>query len=69
MLVGTTVGSSCQNFPIGTDCIPSDGVSHSVGMLRFAADGTLFATFGDASSFTVVDPLALRAQNLDEEWS
>ncbi|HKQ65248.1 MAG TPA: LamG-like jellyroll fold domain-containing protein, partial [Methylomirabilota bacterium] len=45
--------------------IPSDGDSHSVGSLRFAPDGKLFVSHGDGASYSVVDPLALRAQDLN----
>ncbi len=65
VLLGTTVGSSCDNFPVGTNCIVSDSASHSVGSLRFASDGTLFASFGDGASFNYVDDDALRSQNID----
>ncbi len=65
VVLGTQVGSSCHNFPPGADCIPSDGLSHSVGNLKFASDGTLFLTLGDASAYDSVDPDALRAQDLD----
>jgi glucose/arabinose dehydrogenase len=47
------------------DNIPSEGLSHSIGSLRFATDGTLFVSVGDAASFGFVDPLALRAQDLN----
>jgi len=65
VILGTTVGSSCNNFAAGTDCIVSDGSSHSVGSLRFASDGTLFVSFGDGASFNYVDDNALRTQNPD----
>lgn len=69
VLVGSQVGTpaqpSCDNFPLGADCIPSDAESHSVGNLRFAPDGTLYVTMGDAASFNTPDDRALRAQNLD----
>ena len=42
------------------DCIPSEGFSHSIGTVRSAPDGTLWVGSGDASSFSDVDPLALR---------
>ena len=45
--------------------IPTDGDSHSVGMLRFAPDGKLFASHGDGASYSFADPLALRAQDLN----
>ncbi|MGH2492145.1 MAG: PQQ-dependent sugar dehydrogenase, partial [Candidatus Limnocylindria bacterium] len=65
VLLGTVVGGSCNNYPIGADCIPSDDLSHSVGNIKFAPDGTMFVTTGDGSSFTTVDANALRSQNLD----
>jgi len=65
VILGTTVGRSCNDFPAGTDCLPSDGASHSIGGIRFASDGTMFVTVGDAASFNVVTTDALRSQNLD----
>jgi glucose/arabinose dehydrogenase len=66
VLLGTqTPATSCQDLPATADCIPSDSPSHSVGDVVFAPDGTLFVTSGDGSSFDYTDPLALRAQNLD----
>jgi glucose/arabinose dehydrogenase/endonuclease YncB( thermonuclease family) len=65
VLLGTTTGSSCNNFAMGTDCLPSDGPSHSMGAVHFAPDGTLFMAVGDSASFSDVDSNALRAQNLD----
>ncbi len=65
VILGTQVSDSCDDFPIGADCIPSDGPSHSTGGLRFAADGTLFATLGEGANFNAANSQALRAQNLD----
>ncbi|WP_163993147.1 PQQ-dependent sugar dehydrogenase [Pyxidicoccus caerfyrddinensis] len=65
VLLGTAVGNSCNDFPPGTDCIPSDSPSHTVGNVRFAPDGTLFVTLGDGARFDGVDDDALRAQSLD----
>src|SRR5262245_16981401 len=47
--------------------IPSDGQSHSVGMLRFGPgpDGKLFMSHGDGADFSGTDPLALRSQDLN----
>ena len=49
------------------DCIPSDGLSHSIGTVRSAPDGTLWVGNGDAASFSTVDPLAFRTY--DEQSS
>ncbi len=69
ILVGTVDGNaaspSCENFLVTDDCIPSDSPSHSAGGLRFGPDGKLYATLGEGANFDRVDPLALRAQNLD----
>lgn len=65
VVLGKMVGASCRLFPAGADCIPADSPSHSVGNLKFASDGTLFVTLGDASWFDRVDVDALRAQDLD----
>ena len=64
-ILGTAVGAGCNSFAAGTDCIPSENPSHSIGSVRFAADGTIFVTTGDGASFNVVDDDALRSQNLD----
>jgi glucose/arabinose dehydrogenase len=65
VILGTVVGGSCNAFPAGSDCIPSDSPSHSIGAIKFAADGTLLVAIGDGASFKYVDDDALRAQNLD----
>ena len=65
VVLGKTVGSTCNAFALGTDCLPSDSPSHTVGTMKFAPDGSLFVTVGDSASFTVVEDNALRAQNLD----
>jgi glucose/arabinose dehydrogenase len=65
VILGTAVGSSCNNFSASADCLPSDSPSHSVGNLKFASDGALFVTVGDGAHFNFVDDDALRAQNLD----
>ena len=69
ILLGSVVANlttrSCKGFPAGSDCLPADGYSHSVGHIKFASDGTLFIMVGDSASFWTVDVDALRAQNLD----
>jgi len=64
-ILGSVVGSSCNNFPTGADCIPTDGPGHSTGAVHFAADGTMFVTAGDGAHWNTVVDDALRAQNLD----
>jgi glucose/arabinose dehydrogenase len=64
-LLGSIVGSSCNSFPASADCIPSDAPSHSGGDIRFASDGSLFATIGDGANFHTVTSDALRAQDPD----
>jgi glucose/arabinose dehydrogenase len=62
---GEPVGSACPAATT-TDCIPSDFWSHSAGDIRFGADKTIYATYGDGASYNAVDaPRAYRAQNLD----
>ena len=65
VILGTVVGTSCNSFALGADCIPSDNPSHSAGSLKFDPSGNLFFSTGDGASFNVVDTDALRAQNLD----
>jgi len=65
VLLGTTVGAGCDQFPAGTDCMPSENPSHSIGSVRAAADGTLWVSEGDGASYNVVDDDALRAQSTD----
>ena len=40
--------------------------SHAAGTVLWAVDGTIYAGFGDASSWSVVDPTALRALDPDD---
>lgn len=47
------------------DCIPADETSHTIGDLEFGPDGMLYASSGDGGSFGRVDPVNLRALDLD----
>jgi glucose/arabinose dehydrogenase/photosystem II stability/assembly factor-like uncharacterized protein len=48
-----------------TDCLPSEGPSHSIGWLEFGHDGALFVSNGEGAPYLSPDPRAGRAQNLD----
>ncbi len=47
-IVGNAASPSCENFATTADCIPSDGISHSMGNLKFGPDGMLYIATGDA---------------------
>ncbi|MEM6687773.1 MAG: PQQ-dependent sugar dehydrogenase, partial [Planctomycetota bacterium] len=47
------------------DCIPADETSHTIGDLEFGTDGYLYASSGDGGSFGRVDPINLRALDID----
>ena len=50
------VGSApCSQHPVGADCIPQEWYGHGVGNVRFANDGTMFLSNGDASSWNDVN--------------
>ncbi|MBF6601260.1 MAG: PQQ-dependent sugar dehydrogenase [Dehalococcoidia bacterium] len=62
---GTASTPPTTFYRLNADCLPSDGKSHSVGALKFGPDGMLYAAVGDAASYNNVDPLALRAQDIN----
>ena len=65
ILLGTLDVPPCSPYPVGADCFPTDSYTHSVGSLRFLADGTLFASHGDGATADFADVLALRSQSLE----
>jgi glucose/arabinose dehydrogenase len=65
VLLGAITAPPCSSHPAGSDCIPADAISHTVGMIRFLSDGTLLLSNGDGSDFNAVNSLALRAQDLN----
>lgn len=65
VLLGSIGTGPCSNYPDGSDCIGADSDSHTIGTVRFAPDGKLFVGSGDGASYSYVDSLALRAQNLN----
>lgn len=52
-------GTSIQDY------LATDSTSHSVGMVKFGIDGSLFVGNGDGTSFGRVDPRTVRVQSLD----
>jgi len=69
VLLGSVTGSpsqpSCENFATTADCIASDSDTHTVGNLKFGPDGMLYVATGDGADAGSVDPLALRAQDIN----
>jgi glucose/arabinose dehydrogenase len=71
--VGTTIipepascmtGLTMDGAPI-EDCLPSDELSHSAGTIIFGADGYLYASHGDGSSYSGSSKPSLRSQMID----
>jgi glucose/arabinose dehydrogenase/PKD repeat protein len=60
VLLGSYGSGPCPAASNTLDCIPSEGISHSIGSVRAAADGTLWVGSGDAADFNSVDARALR---------
>jgi glucose/arabinose dehydrogenase/PKD repeat protein len=64
VLAGSIGTPPCSDHPAGSDCIPADHLSHSIGQVIFAPDGTMFFGNGDGSSYDFADPRALRTYDL-----
>ncbi len=65
VILGSVGTPPCTGLPASADCIASDSGSHTIGGLHFANDGTLFVGVGDGADAAFVDPLSMRAQDLD----
>jgi glucose/arabinose dehydrogenase len=61
VVLGSYVSGPCPAASNTLDCLPADGLSHSIGTVISAPDGTLWIGNGDAADYSVVDPLAFRA--------
>ena len=61
ILLGSYSSGPCPAASNTLDCIPADGISHTIGTVRSAPDGTLWMGTGDAADFNTVNSLALRA--------
>jgi glucose/arabinose dehydrogenase len=61
LLLGSYASGPCPTASNTLDCIPSNGLSHSIGTVRVDPnDGTLWVGVGDSASYTTVDELAFR---------
>lgn len=60
VVLGSYASGSCPAASNTVDCLPADGLSHSIGTVISAPDGTLWIGNGDAADYNVVDPLAFR---------
>ena len=65
VILGSIGTAPCSQYPAGSDCIGQDSVEHTADTLRFGPDGKLYVSLGDGASSNLVDPLALRAQDLN----
>lgn len=61
VLLGTSPLASCPNPGQTTDCLPSDGFSHSIGTVRADTDGTLWVGIGDGVTPGSTSPTIMRA--------
>jgi glucose/arabinose dehydrogenase len=50
VILGSVGTPPCSAQPPGSDCIPADGSSHTIGSIVFAPDGTLYLGNGDGST-------------------
>lgn len=56
---GNNTAESVQDYLAG------DSESHSIGAVQFGADGALYVTIGDGTSYNFADPRTVRVQDID----
>jgi glucose/arabinose dehydrogenase len=61
VLLGSVTTAPCPTASNTLDCLPADSITHSIGTVRSAPDGTLYVGNGDGADFNGVDQLAFRA--------
>jgi glucose/arabinose dehydrogenase len=60
VLLGSVRTAPCPAASNTLDCMPADSITHAIGTVRSAPDGTLFVGSGDAADFNGVDQRAFR---------
>jgi glucose/arabinose dehydrogenase len=64
VVLGKSNRRRCPKPGNSSDCIPADNLSHTVGTVRSAGDGTLFVGNGDGGDENILDPRSLRAYDV-----
>ncbi|HEX4948297.1 MAG TPA: PQQ-dependent sugar dehydrogenase, partial [Blastocatellia bacterium] len=65
IILGKVSTPPCSAQPAGADCIATDFGVHTIGTVRFGADGKLYMGIGDGSAFTTADEKSFRSQDLN----
>jgi glucose/arabinose dehydrogenase len=68
-IIGATITAPASQVEPGTnnirDYLATDSESHSIGDMAFGADGSLFVSNGDGTSYGRVDPRTVRVQDIN----
>ena len=62
-VLGVQGTSACPSPAAALDCMPSDGMSHSIGTVRSDPDGSLWVGIGDGVTPGSLSPTIMRALN------
>jgi glucose/arabinose dehydrogenase len=65
ILMGKLSAPPCSQYAVGSDCMASDSGAHTIGTVRFGADGKIYVGMGDGSSFSTATESSFRAQDLN----